>query len=204
MKRICFLLLLGAIVLSTAGPLHGLEESLRKPTRIGIGVPFGRKLVLIEDDEFIFQPTGFSNIYIPVLLQSKLRLEPEFGLWRYSYSRDNGSESSSTYTSLRVGLGFFPIKQTGRVSLYYGLRLGITRTATSWESHGESDDASKTDFYIGPGFGGEYFFTDQLSIGGEAQVNYISVGQWSDDDDEDVSRSVISNNTLVFLRWYYN
>jgi hypothetical protein len=202
MKRISSVLLFGAIFLLAASPLHGLEESPQKPTRVGIGVPFGRKLVLIEDDEFIFQPTGFSNIYIPILLQSKFRLEPEFGLWRYSYSRDNGNESSSAYTSLRVGFGFFPLTQRGKVTLYYGLRLGITRTSSSWESDGDSDDASKTDFYIGPGFGGEYFFTDHLSLGGEAQMNYISVGQWSDED-ADISRSVISNNTLVFLRWYY-
>ncbi len=204
MRRASILLFTGAIILVMANALFALEESPQKATRFGIGVTLGRNLALFDDEgEAFFLPAGLSNFYFPVLMPQGFRLEPEFGYWRYSYSSENGFEYSRSYSNLRFGLGVFPMRQTDKVVLYYGLRLGLIFTSWSEESNGDKEDDSRTDFSIGPALGGEYFFSDHLSLGGEAQLNYIFVGQWDYDDDIDRSESIISNRALLFVRWYY-
>ncbi len=37
---------------------------------------------------------------------------------------------------------------------------------------------SKTDFFIGPAIGGEYMFNKHFSLGGEINLNYISIGHY--------------------------
>jgi hypothetical protein len=205
MKRISFLLVFGAIFLLAANPLHGLEESIQKPTRIGVGVTIGKELGYFDEGELFTLPIGFSNIYVPIIMQSKFRLEPELGLFRYSYSSENGFEYSTSYSSWRFGLGIFPLVPKGKVNLYYGARFGIILSSETEESDGDKEDYSKTDWYIGPSVGAEYFFTDHLSLGGEAQINFIFLGRWENGDADDIDRSesVITNRVLVVLRWYY-
>ncbi len=197
MKRIIFVQLFLAIFLLVWNPLYGQVDSTKSATRIGIGVSIGNDLAL-GNGEFVFLPLGLGNFYIPILVSPKLRLEPEFGLFRSSSSNDN---FETTLTNFRFGLGIFPLIQKDKANLYYGLRVGIILTSSSFKFDDIDDSESKTDFYIGPAVGGEYFFNDHISLGGEVQLNYISIGQ--EDDDSDVSESVIVTRTLVFIRWYF-
>jgi hypothetical protein len=204
MRRLSFLSIVGAVILLMVNPLHALEESPQTETRFGIGITLSRNLAFTgEEGEASFLPAGLTNFYFPILMNPNFRLEPEFGFWRYSYSRKNDFEYSDSHTSIRPGIGFFSMTQRDKVILYYGLRLGFIFNFLSDESNGDKDDDSRTDFSIGPALGGEYFFSDHLSLGGEAQLNYIFVGQWDYDDDIDRSESLIANRALFFVRWYY-
>jgi hypothetical protein len=90
------------------------------------------------------------------------------------------------------------------LNYYYGIDLGVILTSVSNESSylgsTETSDLSKTDFYIGPAIGGEYMFSNNFSLGGEIQVNYISIGNF--DDNSDDSTSAISTRGKIILRWY--
>jgi hypothetical protein len=136
---------------------------------------------------------------LPISLSSNFRIEPEIGYYRYSGSDEDWEES---YSILSIGCGIFSVTQKGKVDIYYGLRLGLRSTSYSyrytWDGV-DSVDESKTDFYIGPAIGGEYFFTKHLTLGGEIQLNYIFIGQW---DDGEGSESVIRTKPLIFVRWY--
>lgn len=199
MKRAIFIILFGAILLLDANMLQAQEETIPKATRVGIGVAVGKDFSFIDDGELMFLPIGVSNVYLTIIGSSNYRFEPEIGFWRYTSSSDN---HKSTYNNLRLGCGIFPITtQKGKTNLYYGFRLGIVHSTTSSEYNSDDDRESKTDFYIGPSIGGEYFFNDHFSIGGEAQLNYISIGQFNGDND--YKESVIVNKNTIVLRWYF-
>jgi hypothetical protein len=64
-------------------------------------------------------------------------------------------------------------------------------------------DESKTDFFIGPIAGGEYMLHKDFSLGGEIQLNYISVGHYEDATNVyDRTETIISTRALIFIRWY--
>ena len=178
-----------------------------KGSSFGFGASMGKEVLPIEYGR-LATVLDFPSFYMPIHISPGFRIEPEIGLWRYSYSRKDGTDWESSYSVFSLGFGIFPVINKGKVHIYYGARLRLISTSTSsaysWNGHTESDDESKTDVSIGPAIGGEYFFTDHLSLGGEAQLNYTSIGQFDDDDDDqDVSESIISSKTLFFVRWYF-
>jgi len=65
----------------------------------------------------------------------------------------------------------------------------------------ETEDESKMDFFIGPAVGGEYFFSEHFSLGGEIQGNFVFLGQY--DDDSETKESMFKMKPLVFVRWYF-
>ncbi|MDZ7262523.1 MAG: hypothetical protein ONB05_10515 [candidate division KSB1 bacterium] len=200
MRKLTLIILVGIIFFLSSNMLPAQE----KTPRIGVGVSLGKEAIPIEDYEVsaVFTLFDFPSFYIPILISPRFKLEPEIGLYRYSRSTKD-SESSNMVFSL--GCSIFPMTQKGKVSIYYGARLEIVRFSFSYkysqDGHHESREDSNTDFYIGPAIGGEYFFTEHLSVGGETQVNFIFIGQG--DDTEDTSESVIRTKTLIFLRWYF-
>ena len=92
--------------------------------------------------------------------------------------------------------------------MYYGLRFGLMyRSIKSFERtiyspEGTDLEISKTDWYIAPTFGSEYFVSPHFSVGGEVRVEFTSYGEW----EENSSRSnlfTIQNRNLFFVRWYF-
>jgi len=81
--------------------------------------------------------------------------------------------------------------------------LGIIQTSSYFKSPLDEWDRSKIDFYIGPALGAEYLFTKRFSLGGEIQLNFISIGQWDGDLSAENSESVVRTKPLIFVRWYF-
>lgn len=152
----------------------------------------------------------FPSFYMPIIISSRFRIEPEIGLYRFSESDEYWKQSATIFT---LGCGFFSMTRKEKVDIYYGVRLKLARISWSeeyeysWNGYQESekDKFSKTDFYISPAVGGEYFFNKHFSLGGEIQLNYIILGQWHMDEyeNDDSSGSEIKSNTLIFVRWYF-
>lgn len=182
-------------------------------TRVGIGVGIGSQNLALSpslDDVALSSPLGLASVYLPITLSS-LRIEPEVSFLRASSSTESGDfETSTTSTAVVLASGVFAGQQRGNTYLYYGGRLGVSFSSTTEESSFGNDSneetTSRTNFFVGPAVGGEYFFSDHFSLGGEAQLRYLSIGepQTDDDDDEetDESNSLLRTLATFFVRWH--
>jgi len=194
-------------------------------TRVGFGVGVGMNSPLGSPDDGDFSmlsaPASFANFTF-VVRGKNFRLEPNFGYFSYSVEADRAYSNGDTYlgelksSNFRVGAVIAYATAIASLNLYYGINIGIILSSASSEdtwrgsfTSSDSEDASKTDFFVGPAIGGEYMFSDNFSFGGEIQINYITVGQFDWELSEgttknDVSTTVITTNALVILRWYVN
>ena len=150
MKKAMIIMLLFVTSFYLSNFLHAQEER----SRIGFGVSIGKEI--LAGDGMQLTLFDFPCLYLPINLSSNFRFEPEIGYYRYTESDENSSDS---YNILKVGCGIFLLTRKGKVDIYYGARLGLVSTSSSHECPwcGREED-SKTDFYVGPAIGGEYFF----------------------------------------------
>jgi len=178
-------------------------------TRYGIGVNFAKDFVVADvgsDLSVMSLPYDFSNISI-VFRSASFRVEPSLGYFRFSSSYSEGSaEAEATTSNWRLGFNLAVNKETGKMHHYYGISVGFIFSSVyskfSSDLFSDKEDDSKTDFFVGPVLGGEYNFHENLSLGGEIQFNYISLGQY-DDSEGDLSVSVITTRAIIVLRWYF-
>jgi hypothetical protein len=150
-------------------------------------------------------PIDMTNFSV-IIKGSFFRVEPSFGYFTTStdYSNQGFSTESST-SNIRLGAVIaFNDNHIESMNLYYGINIGLILSSLSYisSSSSESTNRSKTDFFIGPAVGGEYLFIKHFSLGGEINLNYISIGHY--DSDSESSSWAISTRGVIFLRWYVN
>ena len=163
-------------------------------TRVGLGLgvsggDFGFDLLEIAT----MVPTA---IYVPIHF-GNIRVEPELGFVRVNTEE---GEFSQSFSILQIGTGIFAARDQGATDLYFGGRVGITRSSQEVEIGDEDEDESSTNFFIGPAVGAEHNFSDRFSLGGEAQILFTSIGNVDEDDESDTS--VLRTRTVFFVRWY--
>jgi hypothetical protein len=174
------------------------QDSIQFKPTFGIGVTFGQDLNMISDFELTSYPMTLGNIYFPIYITPKFRLEPEIGYYRF---KNDLNGYKYTTSNLRIGVGLFSITKYENSIIQIGGRVGIIHTSFSFSYPIENEEDSKDDFYIGIATGGEYLFSKHISIGGEAQINYISIGSYNDEDEPTLN--IISTRALIILRIYY-
>ena len=192
----------GVIVIGLLCFLMSVQvQAQTKSKRIGLGVSLGKEM--FADEGLSLTMLDFPSLYVPIVSPT-FRFEPEIGFIQFSNSDDY---SEYTYNLLLLGVGIFKQTQKGQTNLYYGLRAGMSWSSYHYEYeddwyYGDDEDTeSKTDFYFGPAVGGEYCFTEHLSLGGEIQFNVILFGSYDEDDDESVT--LLKTKPLIFVRWYF-
>ena len=177
------------------------------PVRIGFGVGFGQGFNFIgSGDLSIFTlPIDFADFSV-VIRGKNFRFEPTLGYFSTSSSStSSGFTSESDFSNVRLGAIIAYANSSGTMNFYYGIDIGVILSSESSSSTfpgSTSSDESKTDFFVGPAIGGEYMFSDNFSLGGEIQINYISIGQFNGDSQTDVSQSAVSSRGKIVLRWY--
>jgi hypothetical protein len=158
-----------------------------------------------------------SKFMIPLTFGT-MKIEPEFGWMRYSKTTKATqyvTEQKASLSALRIGCGIFSVKNVKKVDVYFGGRVGIILASNSATApdpsnalRGIETTTSKTDFYVGPCFGGEYMISDNFSFGGEAQLIYSSIGEpttkvaGKEQPKSGVSSSMIDTRYLFIFRWY--
>lgn len=158
-----------------------------------------------------------SKFMIPLTFGT-MRIEPEFGWMRYSTktkATQYVTEQKGSLNAMRIGCGFFSVQNVKKVNVYFGGRVGIILTSNSSTTPDPTNalksietTSSKTDFYVGPCFGGEYMISDNFSFGGEAQLIYSSIGESTtkiagkEQPKSGVSASLIDTRYLFIFRWY--
>jgi hypothetical protein len=100
--------------------------------------------------------SGQNSIEIPYMFNESLSLAPYIGF--------NTTQDQST----NIGIGIRPryyASSSNALSTYFTGTLGFTNTSFS------NANNSITDFNLGVGYGAEYFFSDQLSVSADANLN---------------------------------
>lgn len=174
-------------------------------TRFGFGVGFGQGFSFFGGEELsvITLPIDFADFSV-IVRGKNFRFEPTLGYFSSSTSStSSGYTSESSSSNLRLGTVLAYAIAIASMNLYYGIDIGVILSSEKRESSypgSSSTDHSKTDFFVGPAIGGEYMFSDNFSLGGEIQINYISIGNFN--GDSDVSNSAVSSRGKIILRWY--
>ena len=172
------------------------------PMRIGFGVGYSHGYTFFGGEEIsvITLPIDFADFSV-VIRTKNFRFEPTFGYFSSSYKNTiNGITYESSSSNLRLGTVLAYANAIASMNLYYGIDIGVILSSET--SGSSSTDRSKTDFFVGPAIGGEYMFSENFSLGGEIQINYISIGNF--DDDSDASSTAVSTRGKIMLRWYVN
>jgi hypothetical protein len=99
------------------------------------------------------------------------------------------------------------VRVGGGTALYVGPRVVMIRESSSTSFTGSPGSSShQTNWSFGLAIGGEHFFSPHFSLGGEVQLNYISIGDTvyepSGGPTPSTSNSMITNNGLIFIRLY--
>jgi len=190
--------------------------------RVGIGVSIDPPRLFLSSG-----PSYYSNVVTPVnvsvpISATHFRVEPDFGLYSYTYeSTMSGTSDENDASIIHVGLGaFYLIPSESPTRIYLGPRFGLnfvsTKSSTTYLSTPSSTEISETDITVGIAVGGEHMLSTQFSVGGEAQLNYISFGQpdvtetsggvpagLNSSSSPDVTRHLFATNVLFFFRWYF-
>ena len=180
------------------------EEST---VQFGFGVNISREVPTYtsENMQVISLPIDLANFSF-VIRGKNFRIEPSLGYFTGSSEGSSGEYTSEVSASnFRIGAVIaYNNSSFESMNFYYGIDVGVILSSISSSSSfsNESVDESKTDFFIGPAIGGEYMFNRYFSLGGEINLNYISIGNY--DDDNDSTTWLISTRGAVFVRWYVN
>lgn len=128
-----------------------------------------------------------------ILKDNYFRIQTSLGYYRKSteYSGGDGRATSNVRIGLDMAFNNINIES---MNLYYGVDLALVII--------NSRGNSKTDFYVGPAFGGEYMFIKYFSLGGEINLNYIYIGQYN--SSSGATEWAISTRGIIYLRWYVN
>ena len=188
--------------------LMSFNIPLHANVRMGIGGGLDRQIVIMDDNSSYFIMDS-PAIYFPILLSPEYKLEPEFAFDSYKLTQENEYYYDETtkmrISSYRFGCGLFFLDEIEKLKIYYGLRFAMIKVRYFYESpYFYESDMKRTDTRVSPTIGGEYFLSDNFSLGGEARVDFYSIGKWSgSENDSDAKESYSNTNTTLFIRWYF-
>lgn len=204
MKKVIWILLL-AVPLFFAVSLANAQDYDRKDNgrkMFGLGVAMGKEPVIWWWDVENISYLDFPSFYMPIQVNRFFRIEPQFGYYKFDFQYDDGDQDKISV--IDTGIGAFYTWWFGPVDLYFGGRFGWQFWKYYEDWWGSIDKQKRTDFYWGPAIGGEYFFSRNLSIGGEIQFQFIDYGPFIEDSVPDESDfKAWKSKTLFFIRWFF-
>lgn len=176
--------------------------------QFGFGVNISREVPTFstEDLELNTLPIDLANFSF-VIRGENYRVEPSLGYYTISFDNSSGQYTSKgSMSNFRIGAVIaYNNSSFESMNFYYGINIGVILSSISTESTNpyetNTSDDSKTDFFVGPAVGGEYMFNRYFSLGGEVNLNYISLGHYGDGN---TTTWLISTRGAVYVRWYVN
>lgn len=196
----------------------GTAHTSSKDFHIGIGAGLSLLSPVIVGGATLFAgPFGGGSLVIPLDIAGVIRIEPEVAFFHYNQSDDTNSDSATT---VKAGAGIFYMFGIGKDAQgTVGARLG-PQFVSSVEEREQPDPnggtlqvqttRSAVNFAVGPAFGGEYFFSEYFSLGAEAQINFIYLGEESIDIDpgpdpggNDQTGFAAHTNAVIFARVFF-
>ena len=190
------------LVLALAAPVTLEAQQSTNSFGFGLGL---QELSIVGFDEGA--TTRFTPlVYVPIMVSERMMLEPGIGYTRLNTSIDSdfgSQEETTSVLQLNAGL-LFMIVPADRGRVYAGPRVGIVRFSVEQEFDGASDEFKRTDLFLAGVLGGEFFLLPAFSLGGEASLNYLRMGEPDTDGDTgaEVDGSLISLGAEFRVRWY--
>lgn len=179
----------------------------RKPS-VGFGVTISPIAIFLEDDIGLL-PLGLGNILIPIRLNPKMTLEPELGYFKTEQTDPGGGGapgSSSTFSNSRFGVGVLgDIGAGGPLRPYLGFRVVRVRSTSEFTGGTGTVTATRTGWTMSAVLGGQHFFTETFSLGGEVQMGRTSIGAAEvsgGGSSGDGKISFVGTNGIVAIRWF--
>jgi hypothetical protein len=164
---------------------------------MGLGAGIGLVSPIIFDEDILFLGPSGGSVLIPLDIAGVFRIEPDIGFFHYATNNEDGDDHKST--GVRPNLGLFGMIELSKdAMLTLGLRLGpqfvSSKSVTVISNPPDPDETitvsrSRIDFLLSPAVGGEYYFSENFSLGAETQLNFVFVG------DEDVERDPATGTT---------
>ncbi|PSQ79404.1 MAG: hypothetical protein BRD37_00170 [Bacteroidetes bacterium QH_8_67_23] len=204
-----FLLAFPLALLLAAAPATAQGASYPR-VGVGVGVSVSNaspSTSLPAGEEPVSLPTP--SLLIPIDVSETFRIEPVLGYSRLTTSSssegpgDYEEKTSTTLTSLRIGVGAFAKAPRGNdTNLSFGGRVGYNRASRNTDDGDDDDDdeeesTNASGFFIGPTVGGSYFFSDFFSIGGEVEARYANIGT----SEKEIGNFTVSEDvTTITLR----
>ncbi len=181
---------------------------------IGAGLSLLSPVVIAGGTTLFAGPFGGGSLVIPLDIAGVIRIEPEVAVFHYSESDGNNGDSA---TSAKVAVGVqYMFGIGGDAQGTVGARMGPQFVSTYQERPSAMGGGviettrSSTNFAAGPTFGGEYFPSEFFSIGAEAQLNFIYIGEESVDIDpgpdpgtNDRTGFAVHTNALIYARAFF-
>lgn len=194
-------ILLAALVLATPAALAQRDAG----TRFGLGVRIGASSNSVTNVVSNLDISGFSDVtfLVPVDINGVVRIEPELGIARISYSFDN-IDSETSGTQYTAGLGVFALMPQGDVTMTFGARAGMTSYTESLDTDTDDSEQSVRRISVGPAVGAEYYLSDRFSIGAEVGLDYQVYsfdGDFIDSDELDITG--FTTRTSALLRFFF-
>lgn len=196
--------ILSIVICSSVAAAPAVAQEADGSFGIGIGIqPFS-----LIDDGSVLAVTA-PSIYVPVMVTENVMLEPSLGLMRVSSEETDGTNTFSTSRSIwRLGLGVLltmPFGDEGRG--YFGPRVGLYRLSESQESGSFDQSEKRLNLSLAGVTGAEFFLADRFSLGGEAGLEYVHMGQPDQEPEPsvDIEEDAGSLRTTaeLRLRWYF-
>lgn len=177
----------------------------QSPWKFGVGINLNQLFAGLDEESTFAIP--INNLHFPIAFGQRLLLEPEFGMTNGKQTvkvLDVEQEFKATIWRLGIGI-FYRFPATDDLRVYVGPRFKWIRTTASEDDGTDVTRFAETDVSIGAALGGEYFFSSHFSLGGEAQFNYIDLGEPDVEigDVVDLRRRIFTTDTLVMIRWYF-
>lgn len=164
------------------------------------------------NDIYQLNESPANKLIITINPTQNFRIEPEIG-FRTSKDKETEAKGSAVF----LGVGAFGMYQKGNLNIYAGGRIELGFVSSEYVyTSGSSSSGSKrtTDIkrtMFGPALGGEYFFADNFSFGGELSIYYMvwkrtvtpSNSNSNYENDNNDENSGFSSNTGLFARFYF-
>lgn len=215
MKRVS-LIIKCIVVLLSASPFSYSQDSTKSLVKWGIGISSSTLFLSTY-------PSPESNntaLSFPICIYSHFKVEPYFG---FSRSREKSKTEPPVTTTIitgreyqvtTLGIGIFYGKPIKRTKLHFGGKIGyiISRWENKYRystSLSETEDKGKG-YLFSPIIGGEYFFSDHFSLGGEANFQWSSLDidrkERSDSSEQKYSLTLKEFRTIgiIYIRIYFN
>lgn len=189
MKNLIFLL-----ILFLSAVLN--NNSFAKQFEFGIGFTLEHP----RDVQYDFQSSiTLDKFYIPVTIDSSIRITTEFAYWEEKYDLKNWGTGTKEdrFSVFQAGLGFYYLIYFENTKIYFGPRYAIVEMKTP-STPVLYEISEKTDRIYALTFGSEYAILEKLNIGFEIQYNYYEINPWTNYGDEKTSIQKALETVFVF------